>query len=240
MRLKLTLFTILLFSSAGFFSVVKAQDPEDLIIDTKCNTYLSTASDNFRPYCNSICKRECIDSGNHCPSGSTQECTVTDAALDLHYLSDSRRLQRNFNILGVELCPDPATRPPDDPYCMINLIRLGFYGVISLLVFILVLIALWVVWVRSTAADSPEKVEKAATIAKNAIVGALITFLFISIVQVVSLLVGLTGNIFEITIVPQPKLLNSGDRCSQVGYVSCPVGTACVPRVPGSDIKYCN
>jgi hypothetical protein len=247
--IKRIFFTISIFLLTGFLFPVFSQDDKDEVVDPKCTTYLATAPQTLSPRCNPICERGCLYvcaggtcgdtlTGNHCESGSTDACTITDSTLDAYYSGTTLRIKRSFNLFDVELCPDPLTRPPDDPYCVVNLIRLGFYGVISFLIFILVLIALWVVWVRSTAADSPEKVEKAASIARNAIVGALITFLFIAIVQVVSLLVGLTGNIFDITIVPQPTILNSGDQCSGVGYVQCPAGTEC-KNPGGTTISYC-
>lgn len=223
--LKLIFLTTILF--LGSFMTVQAQDPEDLILDTKCNNYRVLLRDNqMSPVCNTYCRFACLNDGKHCVYGSTTECPLTDADLESLYSGVPLDAEKAFNIFGVELCPDPDTRPDDDPYCLVNLIRLGFYAVISLFVFILVLMGLWVAWVRSTAADSPEKVEKAATIARNAITGALITFLFVVIVQVVSLLVGLTGNIFDISLVPQPKELSYGDPCDS-GYVQCPGGTVC-------------
>lgn len=226
---KLVILTIFLFF--GFVSVVEAQDPTDLVLDVRCNYFQNLDYSTRKPFCNTFCEYSCVNLGKHCSYGSTTDCSITDGALQSYYVTTTN-VGRAFDIFGVELCPDASTRPPDDPYCMINLVRLGFYGVISILIFILVLMALWVVWVRSTAADSPEKVEKAATIAKNAIIGAVITFLFIAIVQVVSLLVGLTGNIFDIAIVPQPKMLGTGDPCG-TGYVQCPVGTICIDKGAG-------
>lgn len=214
------LLILIIFIFIGFNSEVLAQNDTDIILDPKCNTYqIIQRDDQLSPLCNSFCVYSCLKAGKHCVFESTTDCPFSDSDLYNYYVGAREDTSNTFNIFGVELCPSPDIRPDDDPYCLINLVRLGFYAVISLLIFILVLMALWVVWVRSTAADNPEKVEKAASIARNAVIGALITFLFIGIVQVVSLIVGLSGNIFEISIVPQPRGVPRGDSCE--GYTYC-------------------
>jgi hypothetical protein len=227
--MKKILFLIsLLFGLSVFTLGVEAQSPDDIIPEPTCIAYNVYSARSIQQPCNTVCKRECIDASQNCPFNDPNTCTTITELTDI-----SENTRENFNIFGVELCPDSSQRPPDDPYCTLIIVRMVFYAVISLLVFVLIVMALWVVWERSTAADNPEKVEKAATIAKNAIIGAVITFLFIAIVQVASLILGLTGKIFDITIVPQPRQLGLGESCDIGEYAVCQVGKVCVDNGAG-------
>ncbi len=232
MRKQIALITFTFLALWGlFFGGVEAQEPEDLLPEPTCIAF--SASGSAKQICNRVCERQCVENGQGCAFGEPSRCKN---------LSESDwnevvvKVRPAYNIFSVELCPDPDLRPADDPYCTIVIVRLAFYAVISILIFILVLMAMWVVWERSTAADSPEKVEKAVTIAKNAITGVLITLLFVVIVQVASLLLGLTGSLFDITIVPQPKVVPDGGRCD-AGYVVCETGSSCEPGFGGE--YYC-
>lgn len=234
---KLLFLLTLIIGFAFFNSGAKAQSPDDLIPEPTCIAYSVTSAGSTQNKCNTVCKRQCIIDGLNCPFNDPNTCTTIP--LDSLVPEITGTVRPAFNIFSVELCPDASQRPPGDPYCTLIVVRMAFYAVISLLIFVLIVMALWVVWERSTAADNPEKVEKAASIAKNAMIGAIITFLFIAIVQVTSLLLGLTGNLFDITIVPQVKELKRGEVCSVNEFVKCEFGTSCVQQIPGSDIYYC-
>lgn len=201
----------------------QAQSPEDLLPEPTCIAYSASGRFGSIP-CNKTCQRKCIDAGRSCTFGDPSDCAII--LYDANFPEVTQIVKPAFNPFSVELCPDPSTRPADDPYCVLNLVRLGFYGVISLMVFVIVVMGFWVVWERSTAADKPEKIEKAVAIGKNAIIGIAVTFLFIAIVQVVALLTGLTGSLFDISIVPQKKIVGRGERCE--GFTSCSPGLVCV------------
>ncbi len=232
---KLFFLIILFFLIPLLWNRVEAQGTDELVPEPTCIAY--TTSGGFRnPVCNKTCARSCVTGGKSCEFGQPSVCKTLDPAS--LWPEVPKKVRPAFNLFSIELCPDPAQRPPDDPYCMMTIVRLGVYAVISFLIFVQVIIAFWVVWERSTASDNTEKIEKASSIAKNAVLGALITFLFIAIVQVTALVVGLTGSLFDISIVPQPRVIGHSKQCSGVGYVVCEPGYVC--RSPGgTDIRYC-
>ncbi len=195
------------------------------VVDPECESYLLTKSPDDAAVCNSICEKTCITSGRHCSPGKPEDCISVD--LENVYPEVQPKISKAVNVFGIDLCPTAATGPDDDPYCILILVRLGFYAFFSVIIFLTLGLGLWVVWVRSTAADSPEKVEKAVTIAKNAITGLLIVFLFLAIVQVSALLTGLTESLFDVSIVPQPREVRIGTKCRNVGYVKCMVPSHC-------------
>lgn len=221
---KLVLATII-FLLFGLFFTVNAQSPDEEIVDRECSTYLVTVPPDDPPKCNSICARKCLNQGQHCAPGNAQTCIAIDLAAE--YESNNEIIRNAFNPFDIELCPDAAIRPPDDPYCTLSLVRLGFYAVLSGVVFITVVMGLWVIWERSTAGDNAEKIEKSSSIARNAIIGFVIAIFFIAVVQLTSLIVGLTGNLFEFSIVPQPTVIPNGGNCDVQGYVVCESGTTC-------------
>lgn len=225
---KLLLTIILFFSVSLFTGKVEAQNPDDLVPEPTCIAYTASSRFDNRWVCNKTCERQCIDQGMGCQFGIPGDCKLLGQVI---WPEVTQVVRPAFNPFSVELCPDSAQRPPDDPYCMMTIVRLGVYAVISFLIFVQVIIAFWVVWERSTASDNTEKIEKASSIAKNAVLGALITFLFIAIVQVTALVVGLTGSLFDISIVPQPIVLGDGEQCDK-GFVVCAPGLTC-KRVAG-------
>lgn len=232
---KLFLLTIIFFGFSVFEGKVEAQNPEDLLPEPTCIAYNATGGFGTSP-CNTTCQRKCIDAGRSCRIGDPSDCAII--LFDANFPEVTQVVRPAFNPFSVELCPDPEQRPPDDPYCTLTVVRLGFYAVISIMIFVLVILAFWVVWERSTAADKPEKVEKAASIAKNAVIGALITFFFVAIVQVVALLVGLTGSLFDISIVPQPRVVGNGERCDAGLFVVCEQGLQCRGVPAGPEVHY--
>lgn len=238
-RFIVLVFGILIIALAQGFGVL-AQDPDvELVIDPECTKYLATKSPDDVVVCSTLCNKECVDQNLNCLSSDMYNCH--NISFNTHYDDIPSRFLDSFNIFGLELCTDPEVigRPVDDPYCTVVLVRMAFYAMFSLIIFATVIMALWGVWERSTAADSPEKIEKSVKIFRNAVVGVLISLAFLGIIQLVSVLLGLTGSIFDITIVPQPKVLKNGDVCSDV-YGVCPPGTSCSERVPGSGIEYCH
>lgn len=227
--LKKAVFLVLIFLALTLFSErTKAQfvpvDMDALVPEPTCIAYHASSDLVVGGLeCNTTCERRCIANGKGCNFGDPSACVDLDP--DTMFPKVTQVVQPAFNVFSIELCPDAQQRPPDDPYCALNLVRLGFYGVISILFFVLIVMACWVGWVRSTAGDSAEKVEKAVAIARNAIFGAIIVFLFLAIVQTAALLVGLTGSLFDISIVPQADILGHGDVCK--GHVVCPTPLSC-------------
>lgn len=230
---------VFLFIFFSFVSNAYALDSDnDLLPEPTCLSY--TASGEFKERkCNSPCARKCIESGLSCEFGKPYTCVNLQA--ENLWPEVSNTVKPAFNIFSVELCPDSSQRPPNDPYCSLTLVRLVFYAVISVSVLIIVIMAFWVVWERSTAEDKAEKIEKANNIAKNTIIGTIVTFLFIAIVQVVAMITGLTENLFEISIVPQPEIRGRWESCKIPGrYTVCDTGLVCkaitVP-VPGGGME---
>lgn len=234
--MKQLIFTIILvLGFAIFISSVNAVEPDDLVIDTECVAYITNSGLRGSSFpCNEVCERQCIDAGKNCQYENPSECATI--LFDANFPEVTRVVKPAYNIFSLELCPDRNTRPDDDPYCTLTLVRLSFYAVISLIMFTTVLMGLWVAWVRSTAMDSPDKVEKAVSIARNAIIGVFITFLFLGIVQITSFVLGLTGSLFDFSVVPKPKTFKIGDQCNNI-YGICPAGTTCTKS--GANKSYC-
>lgn len=218
-KLLFLIFGILIVTFIQGFSVNAQGANVELVIDPECSKYLATRSPNDPIVCSSLCNKACVDQGLNCLESDQVNCH--NLSFEIMYDDIPGRYREAFNIFGLELCPDPETidRPVDDPYCTVILVRLGFYAIISLIIFATVVMGLWGVWERSTAADNPEKIEKSVKIFRNAIVGVILSLSFIGIIQLVSLLLGLTGSLFDISIVPQPRVVPRGGNCG--GYTVC-------------------
>lgn len=233
---KIFLLTTLVLFALGLSLNVNAQSPEDLVVDPECSEYVAASKGDREPPCNKVCQRKCVEdpSTGGCIYQRPDECNFFNFDADFPEVADT--VVPSFNPFDIELCPNAAQRPDDDPYCTLSLVRLGFYAAISLIVFVSVVMGFWVVWERSTAGDNSEKIEKSSVIARNAILGLLIAMFFLAIVQLAALLVGLTGNIFEFSIVPEPRVVPVGGRCD-VGNVVCEPGASC--ELGFGDEYYC-
>lgn len=232
---------VLLVLAFGFIALVSpakshAIDPE-YVIDPECQAYLLLKDPSKLAECNVLCDITCVESGKHCTPGLPDSC---DASINLETLYPEVKptFSSAVNVFGTDLCPTSAGGGVDDPFCTMIIIRLVFYAFLSLIMFVSLVMGLWVVWERSTAADSPEKVEKAVAIGKNVIVGMAIVFFFLGMVQISALLLGLTGSLFDISIVPQPRPIPMGGKCDNI-YGTCTFPQICREDDPADPNQYC-
>ncbi len=214
---------------------ISAQDVE-LVVDPECQQYLLLKSPDEVAKCNVVCAITCVETGKHCAPNSPENCITLDLATA--YPEVKPTFSSAVNIFGTNLCPTTAAGGEDDPFCTMILVRLVFYAFLSVIMFVSLVMGLWVVWERSTAADSPEKIEKAVTIGKNVIKGLAIVFFFLGIVQISALLLGLTGSLFDISIVPQPRSIPMGGKCDNV-FGTCTFPQICREDDPADPNLYC-
>ncbi len=237
MRMIKTIVFIIIFTFLGLMMPgdSRALDAE-FVIDSECQAYMLLKSPDDVAKCNVLCEITCVDSGKHCAPNLPESCITLD--LETAYPGIKPTFSSAVNIYGIDLCPTTATGGEDDPYCTMILVRLFFYAFLSVIIFVSMVMGLLVVWERSTAADNPEKVEKAVARGKNIVVGLVIVFVFLGVVQVSALLLGLTGSLFDISIVPQPLVLTNGEVCSN-RYAICGYGICKKdPSRPGTTL-YC-
>lgn len=213
-RLQKTILIIFLF--LGMFIFTQAARAQEVKVDQRCSAYLitkPTEEATGKPKCNITCNSDCIDAGKSCVYGTINNCSVVLEEEDINEDVPS------LNIFGVDFGP-PTTAIP-------RIIRTFLTGIFALISLIAIIMGLYGMYLRSTAADNPEKVELAMKVFKNAILGIIISFFGVVILQGVALLLGLTGNLLEFNLLPDEngafmqltaQMLN--DPCSPDGTIA--------------------
>lgn len=192
---------IILFSSIILVFPGHVNAVTEEIIDPKCSGYLVTTpfeEDTGLPICTTLCRRECVDLGQSCrysdgkPGGCFDlEGTIVDP------------VEERLNLMGADFGPPREAVP--------RLVRLALMAVFSLIGLVSIIIGLQVLVKRSTAGDNADAVEESAKTMRNAILGVVISFAGVFVVQVVALLIGLTGGLFDFQFAVSNATLTQSD-----------------------------
>jgi hypothetical protein len=210
MKLQAILLTFLTFLVVAPIAVI-AQTPETNV-DSRCTAYLLTKpfEADGNPKCNIVCEARCIGLGQSCAYQRPSNCiTLTNEIINNGLTG--------FNIFGVDFGPTPQAIP--------RIIRLALTAVFSIIGLIAILLGVYAMYLRSTAGDNAEKVELTAKVIRNAIIGIVISFLGVVIVQIVALLLGLTGGLFNFNFIPTATVILDASTALQpcetgaLGYI---------------------
>jgi hypothetical protein len=180
---------------------VPTPKPDTIVPDPKCISIMLSITDDPATTlipCNTKCHYECIQQNKGC------EYMIPSRCKDLSdFLKQAVTKTESLNIFGIDFGPTEQAVPS-----VLRLVVLLMMGIIALLS---IVYGLYSGFVRSTALDSAEKVEQSYKIAKNTILGVVIAFAGVIIVQIVALLTGVEGSIFAFNLVPKQGIGNVGD-----------------------------
>ncbi len=202
MKLQAILLTFLTFLVVAPMALVVNAESN---VDSRCTAYLITkpTEDNGQPKCNIVCDKTCIDQGKSCVYKQPTSCI---------FLSDEQINQglTGFNIFGVNFGP-PAQAIP-------RIVRMLLTAIFSIVSLVAILIGVYAMYLRSTAGDNAEKAEETIKVIRNAIIGVVICFLGVVIVQIVALLLGISGGLFDFNFIPVKTTLETiSQPCSPDG-----------------------
>lgn len=188
------LFTIglFVFLFTNFWSSSAYAAGDRLIVDPKCIQYKTLYQEPRA--CNDLCPESCVEAGNYCHYNTTPQLdpVCTGRPLDIFEANDELA---GINIFGANF------GPPE--YALPLIIRLILFGVFSVMGLLSIGYGFYGMYVRSTAQDSAEKVELSNKIYKNAILGVIISFSAVIIMQIIALLLGVSGSLFTFNLVPK-------------------------------------
>jgi len=195
MKAKLAFFFLTIIGIAVIFTVpVKA---ESIRVDSRCSAYLITKpyEDDGDPKCNLTCTINCTQQTppKSCPYGNPNPSA--GGCISLTDVEINEGLG-NWNFFGVDFGTPVEAIP--------RLVRILLTAVFAVIGLVAILLGVYAMYVRSTAGDNAEKAELSIKIVRNAIVGLIISFMGVAIVQLVALLLGLTANLFEFNLIPNP------------------------------------
>jgi hypothetical protein len=186
-----------------FYVNIKASglDPEEVIFDNRCVqerllvTPISVTGTGDQPICNYWCKRGIILAGDYCQYNST-------SAIGGSWVGD---LETPLRI-----------RPVD---AVLIYLRGALYAVMGAVALAVIFYAIYGWYTHAMSEGKPEKLEEVKKIYTNAVIGALIIIMSFVVVQILSVFVGVTDSIIDITFIPK-----SGYR---VDVKSSDVGRVC-------------
>jgi len=182
----------------------------EYVVDPKC----SAVSILDPTLCSIECKKECVEDGRSCAYNNKNVCIdIEDASVG--------EIENSVNFSGINLGP-PETLVPTVSRILLTVA----FAVIALATLFM---AIYGLIVRTTASESPEKIELSAKIFKNALIGLAISTVGILIVQVIATLFGISNGIFDFYLVP-PIYIESTN-------VACEPGTRGFTR-DGDNLKY--
>ena len=162
-------------------------------VDPKCVAYLLTHTFITHPPCNETCSEICLNEGRSCRYVDGILVTSNDQCIDLEE-SGVTPIADAINVFGIDIPYDKAV------------LVLGRAGL--MLVFILIGLAsiglgFYAMYLRSSSQGEPEKIEESTKVFKNTIIGLIISFTAVLLIQVVALSVGISDSIFDLTFIPK-------------------------------------
>ena len=209
------LITCLAFVITGFsLSLVNAQSActaasstnakaQELAVDNECitskflnQTPAAGTSSNYGS-CSRICPRECLYSGadystrkdGYCVLGTNTQvymcCTLTSTEGVNNPLD-------KVNFLGIEV--DRA------PLVLVRRVMLGVFAAAGIVIIAFGIVAMYKF---SFSQGQQEKVQEAIKIFKSLIIGAVITFSGVVLIQILALVTGVTGNLADFNFLPR-------------------------------------
>ncbi|MCA9383291.1 hypothetical protein KC909_02915 [Candidatus Dojkabacteria bacterium] len=164
---------------------VKAQEYRT---DPECILFIAQNPIDGDPPCNDYCDALIIENGYNCTFGNP------GGQFDLDNLDNSELLERT-NVFGFDLGPADKAFP--------RLVRLVMFAMLSFVGLASMGYGFYGAYVRSTALDSPDKVELANKIFKNAVLGVLIAFGGVIILQILALVIGIEDNLTSFNVIPK-------------------------------------
>ncbi len=172
-------------------------DPDELVADADCAAYILTHGDNNA--CNRVCIGQCILDGQSCKYDDPEFCIATPGmALD--------DIAEHLDFYGVDF------GPPDEAIPV--LIRLGLTIVFSVMGLASLVMGLYGLAIRSTAGENADKAKLAVGILSNALRGTVIGFMSVIITQIVATIGGMSGDIFDLNLIPSTVVINNlSDAC---------------------------
>jgi hypothetical protein len=162
--------------------------------DQDCVTYNLIRPANVAETCNNICQVTCLNSvaigggKSHCSPGTTDNCNgtiPTECALS--------SIKDFFTFAGVVIPADKVVQ---------YFSRVLLMGAYSLAALLSIVYGVYGVYKRSFSEGNAEKVEESMKIFKNAIIGIIIVFMSVVVVQIGSTFLGVTSNPFDFSLVP--------------------------------------
>ncbi|MFQ5493454.1 MAG: hypothetical protein ACE5DX_04815 [Candidatus Dojkabacteria bacterium] len=181
----------------GFNTVESGGDLDELIVDPRCSAYMVSdpPEPGEDPECSTLCTRRCVSAGKSCTYPSNTNCPTV--------LCPYAELTETINLFGADF------GPPSEAFQRI--VRLALMAVFSLIGLVAILYGLYGMLLRTTAAENPEKVELSAKVFKNALIGVLISFVSVVIIQLAAMALGIEDNLFELNIIPDNLVITAGD-----------------------------
>lgn len=173
----------------------------DIVVDPNCSALLFVDPEAD---CNLTCEYRCIASGDGCEKDDPTACKTVEQTTD--------QIADNINFSGIDFGPPERAIP--------SLIRMLLTAVMGLISVAAIIMGIYGMIVRTTAAESPEKIEESAKIFRNAIIGVVISSMGILMIQIIVLLLGITQGLFDFNFVPvdiEDLAAACGD--GQIGYV---------------------
>jgi hypothetical protein len=222
---KLIFLNILVISGLVFLFTAKAADTltASPVPDMNCLRFLATDNSAYKdgvPVCDSHCPENCLyevvngvrrQTGHWCKYDSIK-CEETP-------------LKNPVNCLFDPLC---NTLAPD--VRLLVYVRGGLFAVFSLAAVTCILFGLYAMYLRSMSEGSPDKLEVSNKVMKNVIVGLVILLLAVTVVQIMYLLLGLTGSILDFNFIPKSR--------NNVAVTEADIGRICLPEQTDTNGKY--
>ncbi len=189
----------LIIAGLSFISPVFAEevDPaEEIITDADCVRAVFTGEaidpETNKPYCNTLCQKQILNdppdyitkNGRFCEFGSTSEQGETPDGKA--YLPDAKY---------------PIAASQDDS--ILIYIRGAIYAVMGISGLAVILMGLYGWYLRSMSEGNPDKVEEVMKVYKNAIIGTIIVFMAVVIMQIFFTIMGITESIFDFNFIPK-------------------------------------
>ena len=195
------------------FSAIKAQSaglgPEDLTVDINCtqshfinSTPVPSSGVVGYEYCSRMCPRKCMytadangDYLNKFEGWCVQNKSTKVYTCFTGHGPNSTSIQK-LNVLGIEV--DLA------PVVLIRKVMLGVLGVAAL---ILIAYSMIATYKYAFSQGQPEKIQEATKIFKSLIIGAIITFSGLLLIQITAMVLGVTGSLVDFNFVPRTGLV---------------------------------
>jgi len=168
---------------------IDTPDQEEVIFDYECQRKILLSKEGIDPitgdpFCNLYCKRGLIydladgsRNSSFCKYGTTGE-------------------KKPDSISSIEFFI-----PPEDAGLIY--LRAGLYAVFGIAGLLVILYGLYGWYVRSMSGGEPDKVKQSMSIYKNAILGIIIIFSSILVIQLVYVFLGITEGPFDFNFIPK-------------------------------------
>lgn len=191
---KLLKINVFLIAFLILISVSVSAEQEDTIQeDFRCTQLLIQTNPDVDPICNRTCTTRCLNIGFSCPYGNSDPDNGGCIDLADQEIENPDAIEY-FNFIGINWGPINKAVPR-----FVRLILFTFFSFESLMA---IGYGIYGMWVRTTAQDSPEKVEESTKIYKNAIIGVAIGLGGVIFIQIAALIAGLEGNVFSFNFFP--------------------------------------